>query len=72
MPDDKPNADEHRQQAEQFEQQADESPPGIFAEFVDFLIHNKKWWLAPIILMILLLGALVVLSSSGVLPFIYP
>ena len=65
-------ADEREEQAAEFQRQADQPPPGIVAEFVDFLVHNKKWWLAPIIIVLLLLGVLVVLSSSGVLPFIYP
>jgi mannose/fructose/N-acetylgalactosamine-specific phosphotransferase system component IID len=65
-------SDEHQRQAEQFQEQADEAPPGLLAEFVFFLLHNKKWWLAPIILVLLLLGVLVILSGSGVLPFIYP
>jgi hypothetical protein len=37
-----------------------------------FLRTRKKWWLTPIVLMLILLGALVVLSeSSAVAPFIY-
>ena len=64
--------DEREEQAAEFQRQADQAPPGIVAEFVDFLVHNKKWWLAPIIIVLLLLGVLVVLGSSGVLPFIYP
>jgi hypothetical protein len=37
-----------------------------------FLRARKKFWLTPIILMLLLLGGLVVLSSgSAVAPFIY-
>ncbi len=41
------------------------------SEFWDFLKHNKKWWLAPILIVVLLLGALVFLSGSGAAPFIY-
>jgi hypothetical protein len=38
----------------------------------NFLRARKKFWLTPIILMLLLLGGLVVLSSgSAVAPFIY-
>ena len=44
---------------------------GLVAEFWDFLKHNKKWWLLPIILVVLALGALVFLSGSGAAPFIY-
>jgi len=37
-----------------------------------FMKARKKFWLAPIIIMLLLLGALIVLSQgSAVAPFIY-
>jgi len=41
------------------------------AEFWDFLLQNKKWWLLPILFVLLLLGALVFLGGSGAAPFIY-
>lgn len=38
----------------------------------DFMKERKKFWLAPIIIVLLLLGALIVLSQgSAVAPFIY-
>ena len=40
-------------------------------ELFDLLRENKKWWLAPIVLTILLLSGLVVLGGSGAAPFIY-
>jgi hypothetical protein len=43
----------------------------LVGEFVQFLSENKKWWLTPIILSVLLLGALVVLGGSAAAPFIY-
>ena len=72
MSDQPTDTDEQQRQAAEFQKQADQAPPGLVAEFVDFLLHNKKWWLAPIILVLLLLGLLVILGGSGVLPFIYP
>jgi hypothetical protein len=37
-----------------------------------FMKERKKFWLAPIIIVLLLLGALIVLSQgSAVAPFIY-
>ena len=54
-----------------FERLADEKNPGIIAEFIDFLKHNKRWWLTPIILVLLLVGVLVIASSSAVAPFLY-
>ena len=44
----------------------------LLRDFVGFLRKRKKYWLAPIILVMLLLGALIVLASgSAVAPFIY-
>lgn len=49
--------------------------PGKFAilgELWDFMKVRKKWWLGPIVFMLLLLGLLVVLTQSSALaPFIY-
>ncbi|MFO0869364.1 MAG: DUF5989 family protein [Pirellulales bacterium] len=50
----------------------DEPAPGLLADFWDFLRHNKKWWLTPILLALLLVAALVFLSASPLAPFIYP
>jgi hypothetical protein len=57
--------------ADDFARQADAAPPGLLAEFWDFLKHEKKWWLTPIILVLLALAAIVVLSPAAA-PFIYP
>jgi hypothetical protein len=56
----------------EFEKAAREHPEaGFVKEFCYFLLHNKKWWLVPIILVLLLLGLLFWLSASGAAPFIY-
>lgn len=44
---------------------------GFFSEFIAFLAHNKKWWLLPIVLVLLVLGALILLGGTGAAPFIY-
>ena len=54
-----------------FEREAGASQKGIVREFVDFLLHNKKWWLTPIILVLLMVTVLIVLSGSAAAPFIY-
>ncbi|MGI6345546.1 MAG: DUF5989 family protein [Limisphaerales bacterium] len=42
-------------------------------EFLQFLRKEKKWWLAPLIFILLLLGALIVFTSGSVLaPLMYP
>jgi hypothetical protein len=44
----------------------------IFGEFWEFLKVRKKFWLAPIIISLLLLSLLIVLSQGSALsPFIY-
>ena len=45
--------------------------PSFFRELVMFLRHNKKWYLIPIVVSILLLGVLIALGSTGAAPFIY-
>lgn len=45
--------------------------PGIVAEFIEFLRYNKKWWLAPILAIMLMLTLLAFLTASPVAPFIY-
>jgi len=44
---------------------------GLVAEFVDFLKYNKKWWLTPIVLVLMGVGVLVVMGSTAAAPFIY-
>jgi hypothetical protein len=44
----------------------------LLKEFWDFLRVRKKWWLTPIIITLLLLGALIFFTqSSAIAPFIY-
>ena len=44
----------------------------ILREFWDFLRVRKKWWLAPIAIILLLLGLIIVLTEGSALaPFIY-
>jgi hypothetical protein len=62
---------EHRSDNDDFEREARAPQQGIVREFLDFLMHNKKWWLTPIILVLLLVTVLIVLSGSAAAPFIY-
>jgi drug/metabolite transporter superfamily protein YnfA len=40
-------------------------------EFWYFLRNNKKWWLLPIVTVLVLFGVLVFLSGTAAAPFIY-
>ena len=54
-----------------FERQAELAPQGFLRELWDFVRVNKKWWLTPILLVLLLLGALLVIGGTSAAPFIY-
>ena len=40
-------------------------------EFYKFFIDQKKWWLAPLLFILLIVGLLVLFADSAVAPFIY-
>ena len=44
---------------------------GFISEFWDFLRTSKKWWILPILTVLLLFGLLLVMSNTAVAPFIY-
>lgn len=59
------------QRSASFVLQAQQRRSGLLAELLDFLRSNKKWWLTPIILTLLFVGALIFLSGTVAAPFIY-
>ena len=64
MNDPKPNS---------FEEASEAKPVSLLAEIIALLKHNKKWWLVPILIVLLGVGGLiaVALVSPGAAPFIY-
>jgi hypothetical protein len=45
----------------------------LLKDFLAFLKQEKRWWLVPLVVMLLILGALIVFSGGSVLaPFMYP
>jgi uncharacterized protein DUF5989 len=55
-----------------FEKAASETRDvGFLAELWGFLNATKKWWLLPIVLVIVLFSLLIFLSGTGVAPIIY-
>jgi hypothetical protein len=43
----------------------------VAGEFWHFLRTSKKWWLLPIVIVLVGFGLLVVLSGTAAAPFIY-
>ena len=59
-------------QKSEFEQAAAEKQRGGFVgELWTFMKENKKWWLLPLVVALLIFAALIFLSGTGVAPFIY-
>jgi hypothetical protein len=44
---------------------------GFLSELWTFLRTNKRWWLLPVMIVILILGLLVFLGGTPLAPFIY-
>jgi hypothetical protein len=40
-------------------------------ELVLFLAQNKKWYLIPVAVVMVLMGVLIILGATGAAPFIY-
>ena len=56
----------------EFEKAAAEQRRGsLLGDLWGFLKQNKKWWLIPILLLLLLFSLLIILSGTGLAPFIY-
>ncbi len=44
----------------------------VIGDLWEFMRHNKKWWLLPFLIMLLLIGILLVFAQSSALsPFVY-
>ena len=44
----------------------------LIVELMDYLKQNKAWWLAPIIILLILVGILIIFGQSTTIsPFIY-
>ena len=63
--------DEPHRAGNEFANRAAGRSAGMLSEFLGFLRHEKKWYLAPLILVLLLFGLLIVLSATGAAPLIY-
>lgn len=45
----------------------------LVKEFLLFIRHEKKYWMIPLIVVLLIVGALLVFTASSPLaPFLYP
>ena len=54
-----------------FEASNEEKEAGLLGEFLAMMKENKKYWLIPLVLILLIFGVLIILGSTAAAPFIY-
>ena len=54
-----------------FTQEAQARQQGFLSELWQFLAQNKKWWLTPIVIILIAFGVLIALGGTAAAPFIY-
>ena len=54
-----------------FARESEAKRASFFSDYLYFLKNNKKWWMLPLLLILLGFGTLMILSASGAAPFIY-
>ncbi len=54
-----------------FENQANGKPGGVGSDLWYFFRHSRKWWLAPIVIVMFLFGLLVVLAARSGPVYLY-
>ena len=59
------------QKPNDFEEANQQQQAGLVKEFIAFLRENKKFWLIPLLLALLAVGALLILGGTAAAPFIY-
>ncbi len=57
--------------ADEFSSEAEKPDRGLIAELWQMIREERKWWIAPIVIVLLVLGVLVLLSTTAAAPFIY-
>jgi hypothetical protein len=54
-----------------FEKAGQEKQPGLLSDVWAMLKQNKKFWLIPLIIALLIFGLLIMVGGTAAAPFIY-
>lgn len=57
--------------ADQVAELARQRPRGFVRELMASVHHNKKWWMLPVILALLVVGLFVIVAGTAAAPLIY-
>lgn len=58
-------------ESSQFAREARARQQTFLGELCEFIAQNKKWWLTPIVLILVAFGLLISLGGTAAAPFIY-
>lgn len=70
-PEPTPGSSSESGESKSFEQAGAKQDIGFIQEIVELLKHNKKYWMIPIFIILLLFGAILILGATSAAPFIY-
>jgi hypothetical protein len=59
------------QRDDDFQVLASETRAGFLRELGRFAMQNRKWWLLPLVVVLLGIGLIIVLGGTAAAPFIY-
>ena len=57
---------------ESFEEAGADKGGSLVSELLAMLKENKKYWLLPIIILLLIFGLLLIIANPAITPFLYP
>ena len=63
--------DDRQSDSSQFAKEAGAGQQGFLGELWQFITQNKKWWLTPIVIILIVFGVLIALGGTAAAPFIY-
>ena len=58
-------------ESSEFAREASAGQQGFLGELWQFIAQNKKWWLTPIVIILIAFGVLIALGGTAAAPFIY-
>jgi len=62
---------DRQDESSQFAREAHAHQQGFLSELWQFITQNKKWWLTPIVIILVAFGLLIALGGTAAAPFIY-
>jgi len=71
VPDVKLNGTSSTAERNSFSDEANKPPLTLFQEFRYLAIHDRKWWIIPLLLSLVFVAVAVALTQSALLPFVY-